>query len=46
MAERKPFEIFQAVINGMSEEEAKQKQAEFEARQADGIANATRAGQI
>lgn len=27
--ERRPFEIFQAVIGGMSEEEAKKKQAEY-----------------
>lgn len=45
MAERQPFEIFQAVIGGMSEEEAKQKQAEFAKRQAQGLANAVHEGE-
>lgn len=46
MAEREPFEIFKAVIGGMSEEEAKQKQAEFKARQQDAIHNAVANGQV
>lgn len=37
MDERKPFEIFQAVIGGMSEEEAKQKQAAYEAEKAQAL---------
>lgn len=34
MAERRPFEIFQAVISGMTKEEAEAKQAEYLNRQA------------
>lgn len=40
MNERKPFEIFQAVINGMTKEEAEQKQAEYTARQQEALENA------
>lgn len=40
MAEREPFEIFRAVIGGMSEEEAKQKQEAYKQRQAEGLHNA------
>lgn len=40
MAEREPFEIFRAVIAGMSEEEAKQKQAEYNQRKAEALHNA------
>lgn len=40
MAEREPFEVFRAVIGGMSKEEAERKQEEFKARQAQGLHNA------
>lgn len=46
MAEREPFEIFRAVIGGMSEEEAKAKQKAYKQRQAQGIQNAAQNGQI
>lgn len=39
MDERKPFEIFQAVISGMTKEQAEQKQAEYEAQKAQAIHN-------
>lgn len=45
MAERQPFEIFQAVISGMSKEEAEQKQADYKARQAQAISNAIHQGE-
>lgn len=44
MAERKPFEIFQAVIAGMSKEEAEAKQAEYDQRRAQAIQNAAQQG--
>ena len=37
MDERQPFEVFQAVINGMTKEEAEQKQAEFQQRQQEAL---------
>lgn len=37
MDERKPFEIFQAVIGGMTKEEAERKQAEYEAQKAQAL---------
>lgn len=40
MAEREPFEIFRAVIGGMSEEEAKRKQAEYNQRKQEALRNA------
>lgn len=40
MDERKQFEIFQAVVMGMSKEEAEQKQAVYEAQKAQAIHNA------
>lgn len=46
MDERKPFEVFQAVINGMSKEEAEAKQAEYEASKKAAIENAAKNGQI
>lgn len=44
MAERKPFEIFQAVIAGMSKEEAEQKQAEYDQRRAEALQQVARQG--
>lgn len=46
MAEREPFEIFKAVIGGMSEEEAKEKQAAYKTRQEAAVHNAVANGQI
>lgn len=40
MAEREPFEVFRAVIAGMSKEEAEKKQAAYKQRQADALHNA------
>lgn len=39
MAEREPFEIFRAVIGGMSKEEAEQKQAAYKQRTAEALQN-------
>lgn len=46
MEEREPFEVFQSVIGGLSEEEAKQKLAAHKERQAAAIQNAKDNGQI
>lgn len=46
MAEREDFDIFVAVVGGMSEEEAKQKQEAYKQRQAEGMANAQANGQV
>lgn len=46
MDEREPFEVFRAVIGGMSEEEAIQKQEAFKQRQEAAIHNAEANGQI
>lgn len=40
MEARKPFEVFQAVIGGMSKEEAEAKQAAYERQKAQALANA------
>lgn len=39
VAELRPFEVFQAVINGMSKEEAERKQAEYIERQRQALAS-------
>lgn len=41
MEARKPFEIFQAVIGGMSKEEAEAKQAAYEQQKAQALTNAS-----
>lgn len=46
MTEREEFDIFVAVVGGMSEEEAKQKQEAYKQRQAEGMANAQANGQV
>lgn len=46
MAEREPFEVFMAVIGGMSEEEAKAKQEKYKEREATAMQNAKSNGQI
>lgn len=46
MEERQDFEIFTAVINGMTVEQAKAKQAEYQARRAQALENAVQNGQI
>lgn len=46
MEEREPFEIFRAVIGGLSEEEAKAKQEAYKERQKAALDNAAANGQI